>query len=28
MDIKRMGAKFNEDETTLGVYVWEMPDGG
>lgn len=27
MDIKRLGAKFNEDETTLGVYVWEMPDG-
>jgi len=23
MDIKRMGAKFNEDETTLGVYVWD-----
>jgi hypothetical protein len=27
MDIKKIGAKYNEDETTLGVYVWEMPDG-
>lgn len=27
MSIIRTGAKFNEEETTLGIYVWEMPDG-
>lgn len=27
MDIKKLGAKFQEDETRLGIYVWEMPDG-
>jgi hypothetical protein len=27
MDIKRTKARFKENETTLGIYVWEMPDG-
>lgn len=27
MDIKRTRAKFQEGETRLGIYVWEMPDG-
>jgi len=27
MDIKRTGFKINDHETTLGIYVWEMPDG-
>ncbi len=27
MDIKRTGFKVNDHETTLGIYVWEMPDG-
>lgn len=27
MDIKRTNAQYDEDETTLGIYVWEMPDG-
>lgn len=27
MDIKKLGSKFQEDETSLGIYVWEMPDG-
>lgn len=27
MDIKRTSFKIDEDETTLGIYVWEMPDG-
>lgn len=27
MDIKKMGGKVKTGETTLGVYVWEMPDG-
>lgn len=27
MNIKRSGFKFKQDETTLGIYVWEMPDG-
>ena len=27
MEIKKTGAKFKENETRLGVYVWEMPDG-
>jgi len=27
MDIKKLGARYDENETTLGIYVWEMPDG-
>ena len=27
MEIKKTGARFKENETRLGVYVWEMPDG-
>ena len=27
MDIKRVKSQFKQGETTLGVYVWEMPDG-
>lgn len=27
MDLKKIGAKFNNEETRLGIYVWEMPDG-
>jgi len=27
MEIKKTGFKFKENETRLGVYVWEMPDG-
>jgi len=27
MDIIRTNAQVNEEETTLGIYVWEMPDG-
>lgn len=27
MDIKKTKATFKENETTLGIYVWEMPDG-
>ena len=27
MEIKKTNAKFKENETRLGVYVWEMPDG-
>jgi len=27
MDIKRTKAKFQQGETRLGTYVWEMPDG-
>jgi len=27
MDIKKIGSKVKVGETTLGVYVWEMPDG-
>jgi hypothetical protein len=27
MDIKKTGFKINDEETTLGTYVWEMPDG-
>jgi len=27
MNIKKMGDKVKTGETTLGVYVWEMPDG-
>ena len=27
MDINRINTKILEDETTLGIYVWEMPDG-
>ena len=27
MDIKRVNSNLLEEETTLGIYVWEMPDG-
>jgi hypothetical protein len=27
MDIKRTNYQINDEETTLGIYVWEMPDG-
>ena len=27
MDIKRTGFKVNDHESTLGIYVWKMPDG-
>lgn len=27
MNFKQTGAKFNDEETRLGIYVWEMPDG-
>ncbi len=27
MDINRINTKILEEETTLGIYVWEMPDG-
>jgi hypothetical protein len=27
MDIKKTGFKIDDFESTLGVYVWEMPDG-
>lgn len=27
MDIKRKNVKVDDNETTLGIYVWEMPDG-
>ena len=27
MDINRMKSKILEEESTLGIYVWEMPDG-
>lgn len=27
MDFKRTSVKVNDEETTLGIYVWEMPDG-
>ena len=27
MDIKRTSYKYKQNETTLGIYVWEMPDG-
>lgn len=27
MDIKRINSKIQEEETTLGIYVWRMPDG-
>ena len=27
MDIKKVNTKVKENETTLGIYVWEMPDG-
>ena len=27
MDIKRINAQINEEESILGIYVWEMPDG-
>ena len=27
MDITKKNTKFLEEESTLGIYVWEMPDG-
>jgi hypothetical protein len=27
MDIKRVNQQLVEEETRLGIYVWEMPDG-
>jgi hypothetical protein len=27
MDIKRTNYQINDEESTLGIYVWEMPDG-
>jgi len=27
MDINRINTKILEEETTLGIYVWQMPDG-
>jgi len=27
MDINRINSKVLEEESTLGIYVWEMPDG-
>jgi len=27
MDINRMNSKILEEESILGIYVWEMPDG-
>lgn len=27
MDIQKINQTILEDETTLGIYVWEMPDG-
>ena len=27
MDINRINSKILEEETTLGIYVWQMPDG-
>jgi hypothetical protein len=27
MDIKKINSKVMEEETRLGIYVWEMPDG-
>ena len=27
MDIKRTSAQWQQGETRLGIYVWEMPDG-
>ena len=27
MDIMKKNTKFLEEESTLGIYVWEMPDG-
>lgn len=27
MDINRIKSKILEEESTLGIYVWEMPDG-
>ena len=27
MDINRINSKILDEETTLGIYVWEMPDG-
>lgn len=27
MELKKKGIKVGPEETTLGIYVWEMPDG-
>ena len=27
MDINKINTKVLEEESTLGIYVWEMPDG-
>lgn len=27
MDISKINSKILEEETSLGIYVWEMPDG-
>jgi hypothetical protein len=27
MDINRVNSKFLDEETRIGIYVWEMPDG-
>jgi hypothetical protein len=27
MDITKKNTKFLEEESTIGIYVWEMPDG-
>ena len=27
MDIKKINSKILDEETRLGIYVWEMPDG-
>ena len=27
MDINRLNTKMLDEESTLGIYVWEMPDG-
>ena len=27
MDIKKINSSVLDEETTLGIYVWEMPDG-
>jgi len=27
MDLSKLNSKVLEEETTLGIYVWQMPDG-
>jgi hypothetical protein len=27
MDIKKISSKVNDEESRLGIYVWQMPDG-